>query len=76
MKDKNLCSALVDQLCHKACLVNMTGQLYRVRETQNKDCNCNRTCLPLLYLFKGLFFQYNTGEIHSIIYRRVLKGFL
>ena len=35
MKDKVLCSALVDRLCHKAYLVNMTGQSYRVRETQN-----------------------------------------
>ena len=34
MKDKVLCSALVDRLCHKAYLVNMTGQSYRVRETQ------------------------------------------
>ena len=34
MKDKVLCSALVDRLCHKAHLVNMTGQSYRVRETQ------------------------------------------
>lgn len=35
MKDKVLCSALVDRLCHKAHLVNMTGQSYRVKETQN-----------------------------------------
>ena len=35
MKDKVLCSALVDRLCHKAYLVNMTGQSYRIRETQN-----------------------------------------
>lgn len=34
IKDKVLCSALVDRLCHKAHLVNMTGQSYRVRETQ------------------------------------------
>ena len=34
IKDKVLCSALVDRLCHKARLVNMTGQSYRVRETQ------------------------------------------
>lgn len=33
-KDKVLCSALVDRLCHKAYMVNMTGQSYRVRETQ------------------------------------------
>ena len=32
-KDKVLCSALVDRLCHKAYMVNMTGQSYRVRET-------------------------------------------
>lgn len=34
MKDKVLCSALVDRLCHKAYLINMTGQSYRVKETQ------------------------------------------
>ncbi|MBQ8061227.1 MAG: IS21-like element helper ATPase IstB [Bacteroidales bacterium] len=34
IKDKVLCSALVDRLCHKAFMVNMTGQSYRVRETQ------------------------------------------
>jgi DNA replication protein DnaC len=34
IKDKVLCSALVDRLCHRARLVNMTGQSYRVRETQ------------------------------------------
>lgn len=34
MKDKVLCSALVDRLCHKAHLVNMTGKSYRIRETQ------------------------------------------
>ena len=35
MKDRVLCSALVDRLCHKAYLVNMTGKSYRIRETQN-----------------------------------------
>ena len=35
LKDKVLCSALVDRLCHKSYLVNMTGQSYRVKETQN-----------------------------------------
>lgn len=34
IRDKVLCSALVDRLCHKAHMVNMTGQSYRVRETQ------------------------------------------
>ena len=34
IKDKVLCSALVDRLCHKARLVNMTGPSYRVKETQ------------------------------------------
>lgn len=32
-KDKVLCSALVDRLCHKSHLVNMTGTSYRVKET-------------------------------------------
>ena len=35
IKDKVLCSALADRLCHKAYMVNMTGQSYRVKETQN-----------------------------------------
>lgn len=34
IKDKVLCSALVDRLCHKAFLINMTGQSFRVRETK------------------------------------------
>lgn len=34
IKDKSLCSALVDRLCHKAFLVNMSGASYRVKETQ------------------------------------------
>jgi len=34
IKDKVLCSALVDRLCHKAHMVNMTGPSYRVKETQ------------------------------------------
>ena len=34
IKDKALCSALVDRLCHKAYLVNMSGPSYRVLETK------------------------------------------
>lgn len=34
LKDKVLCSALVDRLCHKSHLVNMTGTSYRVKETK------------------------------------------
>ena len=34
IKDKVLCSVLVDRLCHKAFLLNMTGQSFRVKETQ------------------------------------------
>ena len=34
LKDKVLCSALVDRLCHKAYLVNMTGTSYRIKETK------------------------------------------
>ena len=34
LKDKVLCSALVDRLCHKSYLVNMTGTSYRVKETK------------------------------------------
>ena len=34
LKDKVLCSALVDRLCHKPYLVNMTGTSYRIKETK------------------------------------------
>ena len=34
LMDKVLCSALVDRLCHKSYLVNMTGTSYRVKETK------------------------------------------
>jgi DNA replication protein DnaC len=34
IKDKALCSALVDRICHKAYLINMTGPSYRVKETK------------------------------------------
>lgn len=34
LKDKVLCSALVDRLCHKSYLVNMTGTSYRINETK------------------------------------------
>ena len=34
IKDKALCPALVDRLCHKAFLINMSGASYRVKETQ------------------------------------------
>lgn len=34
LKDKVLCSALVDRLYHKSYLVNMTGASYRVKETK------------------------------------------
>ena len=35
VKDKVLVAAMVDRLTHKAHLVNMSGQSYRVKETQN-----------------------------------------
>lgn len=34
LKDKVLCSALVDRLCHKSYFVNMTGTSYRIKETK------------------------------------------
>ena len=34
LKDKVLCSALVDRLCHKSYLVNMTGTSYRIKDTK------------------------------------------
>jgi hypothetical protein len=35
LKDKVLCSAFVDRLCHKSYLVSMTGTSYRIKETKN-----------------------------------------
>lgn len=35
VKDKVLVAAMVDRLTHKAFLINMTGQSFRVKETQN-----------------------------------------
>ena len=37
LKDKVLCSALVDRLCHKSYLVNITGASYRVKETKKSS---------------------------------------
>ena len=34
LKDKVLCAALVDRLCHKLYLINMTGTSYRIKETK------------------------------------------
>lgn len=39
VKDKVLVAAMVDRLTHKAHLVNMSGQSYRVKETQNMRRN-------------------------------------
>ena len=39
LKDKVLCSALVDRLCHKSYLVNMTGTSYRIKETKKYISN-------------------------------------
>ena len=41
LKDKVLCSALVDRLCHKSYLVNMTGTSYRIKETKKYISNNN-----------------------------------
>lgn len=34
LKDKVSCAALVDRLCHKSYLINMTGTSYRIKETK------------------------------------------
>ena len=34
VKDKVLVAAMVDRLTHKAHLINMNGQSYRVKETE------------------------------------------
>ena len=39
LKDKVLCSALVDRLCHKSYQVNMTGTSYRIKETKKYISN-------------------------------------
>ena len=39
LKDKVLCSALVDRLCHKSYLVNMTGTSYRIKKKKKYISN-------------------------------------
>lgn len=39
MKDKVLVAAMVDRITHKAHLVNMSGQSYRVKEMQKMRRN-------------------------------------
>lgn len=39
VKDKGLVVAMVDRLTHKAYLINMNGQSYRVKETKKKCHN-------------------------------------
>jgi DNA replication protein DnaC len=39
VKDKVLVAAMVDRLTHKAFLINMNGQSYRVKETQKMLLN-------------------------------------
>lgn len=39
LKDKVLCAALVDRLCHKSYLINMTGTSYRIKETTKITTN-------------------------------------
>ena len=34
LKNKVLCEALADRLCHKSYLINMTGTSYRIKETK------------------------------------------
>ena len=34
LMDKVLCAALVDRLCHKSYLINMTGTSYRIKESK------------------------------------------
>lgn len=39
IKNKVLVAAMVDKLTHKAFLVNMSGQSYRLKETQKNNEN-------------------------------------
>lgn len=63
IKDKVLCSALVDRLCHKAFMVNMTGPSYRVKETQNifKIFENQRDLLTFETAFRWSLFQIHFG---------------
>ncbi|MBQ7254064.1 MAG: ATP-binding protein [Bacteroidales bacterium] len=63
IKDKVLCSALVDRLCHKVFMVNMTGQSYRVKETQNifKKLRKQRDLLTFETTFRWPLFQIHFG---------------
>lgn len=71
LKDKVLCSALVDRLCHKSYLVNMTGTSYRIKETRKIINNCITNFLylcstqPKWYTFRllsGILLRYHLRQ--------------
>ena len=75
IKDKVLCSALVDRLCHKAFMVNMTGPSYRVKETQNifKNFENKRDLLTFETDFRWPLFQIHFGG-NLLYYLQLLYG--
>ena len=71
LKDKVLCSALVDRLCHKSYLVNMTGTSYRVKETKKLSIinNEQETFRIFAVLTNWYTFNYFLVYFNGIIYR-------
>ena len=62
---------MVDRLTHKAHLVNMSGQSYRVKETQNMRryvSQKKKELYPLHNETSGLLFNYYLVYFSIIIY--------
>ena len=51
LKDKVLCSALVDRLCKKSYLVNMTGTSYRTPQSLKKTHKTASSSESILNIF-------------------------
>ena len=70
---------MVDRLCQKAYLVNMTGKSYRIRDTQNMFKiigNVKR----VIYLRKtcsgGPFFKSKIGKKFTLLHTPELKEYV
>lgn len=71
LKYKVLCPALVDRLCHKSYLVNMTGTSYRVKETKKLSIinNEQETFRIFAVLTNWYTLNYFLVYFNGIIYR-------
>lgn len=77
LKDKVLCPALVDRLCHKSYLVNMTGTSYRIKETKKLLITTNGKlsfCIFGALTYCGILLGYYLVYFYVIIYSRSKRG--